>query len=158
MYVYVVRVCVVFLCSPLLQEAVSIARCVCVCVCVCVCCVLCVYVLCVCVCGLSLPPFAARKLFQYPGVCVRCMVCVCVCVCGLALPAFAAGSCFSSQATDVLGVGDHSRAAQRPHHSATLLKRVSLGLTSLPLASPPQPTPRLNTRQRGTPSTSGHKT
>ena len=62
---------------------------------------------------------------------------MCVCVCGLALPAFAAGSCFSSQATDVLGVGDHSRAAQRPHHSAALMKRVSLGLISLPLASSP---------------------
>ena len=79
MYVYVVHVCVVFLCSPLLQEAVSIARCVCVCV-LCVVCVCCVCMCCVCVCGLSLPPFAARKLFQYPGVCVRCMVCVCVCV------------------------------------------------------------------------------
>ena len=60
-------------------------------------------------------------------------MCVCVCVCGLALLAFAAGSCFSSQATDMLGVGDHSRAAQCPHRGDELTKRVSLGLTSLSL-------------------------
>ena len=108
--------------------------CVCVCVVCCVC-VLCVYVLCVCVWSFS-TPLCCKETISIPR-CVCEVYGVCVCVCGLALPAFAAGSCFSSQATDVLGVGDHSRAAQRPHHSAELMKRVSLGLISLPLASSP---------------------